>query len=130
MCFSYQCQFDFGGEGLLVVGGLDEDDDRGGHGFRQLVRAYRVVLQGKVGEGHKPAEAQSQPHNPANGKAFWRENVHFVTDVESQPSDHKVNKGQGHVREAIVHIDPLVDKDNADGGQQVDQQAGDDAPVG
>lgn len=53
-----------------------------------------------------------------------------MTDVESQPSDHKVNKGQGHVREAIVHIDPLVDKDNADGGQQVDQQAGDDAPVG
>lgn len=29
-----------------------------------------------------------------------------------------------------MHIDPFVDEDDADGGQQVDHQAGDDAPVG
>lgn len=38
-----------------------------------------------------------------------------MTNVKSQPGDHKMNKGQGHVREAIVYIDPLVDEDNADG---------------
>lgn len=53
-----------------------------------------------------------------------------MADVESQPGDHKVNEGQGHVGEAIVYVDPLVDEHNADGGQQVDQQASDDAPVG
>lgn len=128
--FPYQCQFNLGGEGLLVVGGLDEDDDRCGHGFSQLVRSDWVVLQGKVGEGHEPTEAQRQQHNPANWEAFGSKNVHFLADVESQPGDHKVNEGQGHVGEAVVYVDPLVDEDDADGGQQVDQQADDDAPVG
>ena len=128
--FPYQSQFDLGGEALLVVGGLDEDDDGRGHGFGQLVRSYRVVLQGEVGEGHEPTEAQSQPHDPANGEAFWGENVHFLADEESQPGDHEVDEGQGHVGEAVVNVDPLVDEDDADGGEQVDQQAGGDAPIG
>lgn len=42
--FANQCKFNLGGEGLLVVGGLDEDDDGSGHCFSQLVRSYRVVL--------------------------------------------------------------------------------------
>lgn len=126
---TYQCEFDLSREGLLVVGGLDEDDDGRGHGFGQLVRPYGVVLQGEVGEGHEAAEAQSQPHDPAHGEALRRENVHLVADVESEPRDHEVNQGQGHVGEAVVHVDPLVDEDDADGGQQVDQQSGDDAPV-
>lgn len=41
-----------------------------------------------------------------------------------------MDEGQGHVGEAIVHIDPLVDEDNADGGQQIDEQTNDNAPVG
>lgn len=114
---SYQCQFNLGGEGLLVVGGLDEDDDGRGHGFSQLVRSYRVILQGKVGEGHEPTEAQSQPHDPTNWEALWSEDVHFLANVESQPGDHKVNEGQSHVGEAIVDVDPLVDEDDADGGE-------------
>lgn len=128
--FSYQCQFNLGGEGLLVVGGLDEDDDGHGHGFSQLISPDWVFLQRKVGEDHEPTEAQRQQDNSANRKAFRSKNVHFLADVEPQPGDHKVNEGQGHVGEAVVYVDPLVDEDNADGGQQVDQQAGDDAPVG
>lgn len=128
--FANQCKFNLGGEGLLVVGGLDEDDDGSGHCFSQLVRSYRVVLQGKVGKDHEPAEAQSQPHNPANRKAFWSKNIHFLAEVESQPGDHKVNEGQGHVGEAIVYVDPFVDEDDTDGGEQVDQQASNNALVG
>lgn len=41
-----------------------------------------------------------------------------------------MNEGEGHVGEAIVDVDPLVDEDDADGGEEVDQQAGDDTPVG
>lgn len=128
--FPYQRQFDLGGEGLLVVGGLDEDDDGRGHGFSHLVSPDGVALQWEVGEDHEPAEAQRQQHNSANGKVFWSENVNFLADVEPQPGDHEVNEGQGHVGEAVVHVDPLVDEDNADGGQQVDQHAGDDALLG
>lgn len=128
--FPDQGQFNLGGKGLLVVGGLDEDDDRGGHGFGQLICADGVVLQREVGEGHEAAEAQRQQHNPANREAFRSENVHFVADVESQPGDPKVNEGQGHVGEPVVYVDPLVDEDNTDGGQQVDQQAHHDAFVG
>lgn len=127
---AYQSEFDLSGEGLLVVGGLDEDDDGRGHGFGQLVRSDGVVLQGQIGERHKATEAQRQPHDPADREAFRRENVHLLADVQPQPGDHEVNEGQGHVGEAIVNVDPLVDEDNADGRQQVDQQAGDDPPVG
>lgn len=125
-----QRQFNLGGKGLLVVGGLDEDDDGCGHGFSQLVRPDGVVLQWQVGEGHEAAEAQRQQHNPANWEALWGEHVHFVADVESQPGDHKVNEGQGHVGEPVVYVDPLVDENYADGGEQVDQQADDNAFVG
>lgn len=128
--FPYQCEFNLGGEGLLVVRGLDEDDDGCGHGFSQLVRSYGVALQGKISEGHEPAETQSQPHDLANREAFRSKNVHFLADVESQIGDDEVDQGQGHVGEAIMYVDPLVDEDDADGGQQVDQQADDDAPVG
>lgn len=38
-------------------------------------------------------------------------------------------QGQAHVREAMVNVDPLVDKYNADGGQQVHQKAKGDPPV-
>lgn len=41
-----------------------------------------------------------------------------------------MNKGQGHVGEAIVDVDPLVDKDDADRGEEVDQEAGGNALVG
>lgn len=80
---SYQCQLNLGGECFLVVGGLDDDDDRCGHGFSQLIRSYGVVLQGEVGEGHKPTEAQCQQHNLAYREALWGKNVHFLTDVQS-----------------------------------------------
>lgn len=128
--FPHQCQFNLGGEGLLVVCGLDEDDDGRGHGFSQLVRSYWVVLEGEVGEGHKSTEAQCQQHNPANWEALWCKNVHFLADIESEPGGHKVNEGQGHVGEAVMDVDPFVDEDNADGGEQVDQQAGNNSPVG
>lgn len=128
--FPHQRQFDLGGEGLPVVGALDEDDDGRGHGFGQLVRSDGVVLQREVGEGHEAAEAESQQHNPPQREALWGKNVHFLAGVQPQPGDHEVDQGQGHVGEAVVHVDPLVDEDDADGGKQVDQQPGDDAPVG
>lgn len=41
-----------------------------------------------------------------------------------------MNEGQGHVGEAIVYVDPFVDEDDTDGGEQVDQQASNNALVG
>lgn len=79
---SYQGQLDLGGECLVVEGGLDDDDDGRGHGFSQLVRSYGVVLQGEVGEGHKPTETQCQQHDFAHWEALWGKNVHFLTDVQ------------------------------------------------
>lgn len=35
----------FGGEGFLVVEGLDDYDYRRGHGLGQLIGAYGVILQ-------------------------------------------------------------------------------------
>lgn len=40
-----------------------------------------------------------------------------------------MHQGQGHVGEAVVHIDPFVEEHNADGHQQVEQEPGGDAPV-
>lgn len=127
---AHQRQLDPGGEGLAVVGGLDEDDDGRGHGLGQLVRANRVVLQREVGEGHEAAEAERQQHDAPQWQALGRKHVHLLADVQAQPGDHEVDQGQRHVGEAVAHVDPLVDKDDADGGEQVDQEAGGDAPVG
>lgn len=120
---SHQSEFDLGGEALPVEGGLDEDDDRGGHGFCQLVRPDGVVLQRQVGESHEAAEAQCQEQDARSSQPLGRENVHLLAHEEPEPRDHKVHQGQGHVGEAVVHVDPFIHEDDADGGEQVDQQS-------
>lgn len=128
--YAHQGQLNLGGEGLVVVRGLDEDDDGCGHSFGQLVRSDGVVLQRQVGEGDEAAKAQGQPHDPSDRQPLRREHVHLVADVESEPRGHEVDQGQRHVGETVVHVDPFVDEDDADGGEEVDQQPRDDAAVG
>lgn len=128
--FPHQCQLNLGRESLLVVSSLDKDDDGRGHDFGQLVRSYRVVLQREVGEGHEAAKAERQPHYLAQRDALRREDFHSLAYVESQPRDDEMHEGEGHVGETVVDVDPLVDEDDADGGEQVDQEAGNDAPAG
>lgn len=119
----HQSEFDLGGEALPVEGGLDEDDDRCGHGFGQLVCPDGVVLQRQVGESHEAAEAQCQEQDAGSSQPLGGENVHLLAHEQPEPRDHKVHQGQGHVGEAVVHVDPFIHEDNADGGEQVDQQS-------
>lgn len=57
---THQRELYFGREGFLVAEGLDDYDDRRGHGLGQLIGAYGVVLQREIGEDHEAAEAEGQ----------------------------------------------------------------------
>lgn len=57
---THQRELYFGREGFLVAEGLDDYDDRRGHGLGQLIGAYGVILQREVGEDHEATEAEGQ----------------------------------------------------------------------
>lgn len=126
---TYQSEFDLHGEGFSVVDGLDNDDDRGGHGLGQLVGPDSVVLEGQVGEGDEATEAESQQDDFSGSEVFRREDVHLMAQKQAEPCHQEVDQSQGHVGEAVVHVDPFVEEDDADGGQKIYQQPGGDAAV-
>lgn len=117
------------GESFLVPEGLDGYDHRRRHGLGQLIGAYGVVLQRKVGEDHKATEAEGQEEELGERQTLGGKDVQFLADVQAQPGDHEVHEGQAHVGEAVVYIDPFVEEHDADGHQQVEQEPGGDAPV-
>lgn len=114
---THQRELYFYRNGFLVAEGLDNYDHRRGHGLGQLIGAYGVVLQRKVGEDHEATEAESQEEELGRRQTFGGKDVQLLAEVQAQPGDHKVHQGQAHVGEAMVHIDPFVEEHDANGHQ-------------
>lgn len=80
---THQRKLYFGREGFLVAEGLDDYDHRRGHGLRQLIGAYGVVLQRKVGENHEATEAEGQEEELGKRQTFGGKDVQLLADVQA-----------------------------------------------
>jgi hypothetical protein len=109
--------------GLLIIQIRDEHHDRNGERFQTLVRSDRVELQRNVGQYDKSTESDRHGQHLRDGYLHMLIDLRAVTDQQPEERDHEMYARQGHVREAVLDIDVLVDLNDEYGGEHVDGQA-------
>ena len=106
-----------------VRGLVELPGDDGHHGRRQhleqLIRADGVVLQGEIGEHDEGAERNSQWQNLHDRHALARECLEFQTNDQTQRGEGHLNGRQCHGFDLTVGENVLVQKDDADRGENI-----------
>ncbi len=107
---------------MLVVELRYKHHARYGHDLQALIRPDRIELQREVGQDNESAKGGR------HGQHLNQRYVHMLVDIESiadhetQEGHNEVNAGQGHVREAVLNIDVLVELNDRDGRDHIDRQ--------